>query len=46
MNKVAIVTDSISTIPPEIAREHNIKVIPLYVVINGRDYPETEVDRA
>ena len=45
MNKVAIVTDTISTIPRQMAQEHGIKVIPLYVVMDGKDYPEMEVDR-
>ena len=46
MKKVAIVTDSISTIPPEMAQEHDIKVIPLHIVLDGKDYLETQVDRA
>jgi len=46
MNKVAIVTDSVSTIPQQMAQEYNIKVIPLYVVVDGRDYAETEADKA
>ena len=45
MNKVAIVTDTISTIPRQMAQEHGIKVIPMYVVMDGKDYPEMEVDR-
>jgi DegV family protein with EDD domain len=46
MKKVAIVTDSISTIPAKMAQEYDIKVLPLYVVTEGKDYPETEVDKA
>ncbi len=46
MKKVAIITDSISSIPPEMAQEHDIKVIPLHIILDDKDYPETEVDRA
>ena len=45
MKKVAIVTDSISTIPWQMAQKYGIEVVPLYVVMDGKDYPETEVDR-
>jgi len=45
MKKVAIVTDTLSTIPRKIAEEHGIKLMPMYVVMDGKDYPETEVDR-
>jgi len=45
LNKVAIVTDTISTIPQQMAQECGIKIVPLYVVMDGKDYPETEVDR-
>ena len=45
MNKVAIITDSISTMPEQMAQEYGVKIIPLYVILDGRDYPETEVDR-
>jgi len=46
MNKVAIVTDSISTVPQQMAQEYDIKVMPLYIVMDGKDYVETEVDRS
>jgi DegV family protein with EDD domain len=46
MRKVAIMTDSLSTIPQQMAQEYDIKVMPLYVVMDGKDYAETEIDRA
>ena len=45
MNKVAIMTDTISGIPPEMAEEFGIKVIPLYMIMDGISYVETEVNR-
>lgn len=45
MNKVAIMTDTISGIPPEMAEELSIKVIPLYIIMDGISYVETEVDK-
>jgi len=45
MNKVAIMTDTISGIPPEMAEELNIKVIPLHIIMDGISYVETEVDK-
>lgn len=46
MNKVAIMTDTISGISPEIAEEFDIKVMPLHIVIDGTSYVETQVDKA
>jgi DegV family protein with EDD domain len=46
MDKVAIITDSVSTIPEQMAQEYGVKIVPLYVVVDGKDYPETEADRA
>ena len=46
MKKVAIMTDTISDMTQEIADKHNIKVLPLYVVIEGKSHPETEIDLA
>ena len=46
MKKVAVVTDSISAIPQQMAQEYDIKALPLYIVVDGKDYAETELDRA
>ena len=44
MNKVAIMTDTASEMPQEIADKHNIKVVPMGIVIEGKAYPENEVN--
>lgn len=44
MKKVAIVTDTISTIPPEMAKEYEIEVLPFYVITDGKQYLDTEFD--
>lgn len=44
MKEVAIMTDSVTCMSPEIAGEYDIKVLPTSVVIDGKSYYETEVD--
>ena len=44
MKKVAIMTDTIASIPREIAKEYGIEIIPFHVVIDGKSYVETEID--
>ena len=44
MEKVAIMTDTTSEMPQEIADKHNIKVVPMGIVIEGKAYPENEVN--
>ena len=44
MKEVAILTDSVTCMSPEIAHEYDIKVLPTSVVIDGKSYYETEVD--
>ena len=44
MNKVAIVTDSISHMPQELIDKYDIRMVPMGIVIEGKAYPETEVD--
>ena len=46
MNKVAIITDTVSGVPPKIAEAFDIKVIPLSIIMDGVTYAETEVDKA
>jgi DegV family protein with EDD domain len=38
MAKVGIVTDSISCLPPEVAKEYGIKIVPETFTINGKSY--------
>ena len=46
MKKVAVMTDTVSDMTQEIADKHNIKVLPVYVVIEGKSHPETELKLA
>src|SRR3954454_3101730 len=44
MSQVAVVTDSTSYLPPGVAEQHGVVVVPLYVVFGGdRTVPETDV---
>jgi DegV family protein with EDD domain len=45
MKKVAIITDSVATIPPQIAEKYGISVVLSHVVMDGKDYIETEIDK-
>jgi DegV family protein with EDD domain len=38
MAKVGIVTDSTNCLPPELIREHQIRVVPVGMVIDGKPY--------
>lgn len=44
MDKVAVMLDSVSHIPPELADKYNIRIEPLGIVIDGKPYAETEID--
>ncbi len=44
MNKVAIITDSISAVPAEMAQKYGIGIVSAHVIMDGKDYPDTEVD--
>lgn len=44
MNKVVIMADTATSIPQEMAKEYGIEVIPVYVVMDGKSYIETEID--
>lgn len=41
---VALVTDSTASLPPELARQHDVAVVPLQVVIGARSYDEGTED--
>jgi DegV family protein with EDD domain len=43
MQKVAVVTDSISCLPPEILKEYDIRVVPVGLVIDRKVYRDTEL---
>jgi fatty acid kinase fatty acid binding subunit len=38
MSKVVVVTDSSANIPPELARQLDIRVVPLLLAVNGRTF--------
>jgi len=44
MNKVAVMTDTASNMAPEIARKFDIKLILFHVLMDDKDYLDTEVD--
>ena len=44
MKKVAIMADSLAAIPQEVVQQYDIRIIPLHVIIDGKDYLDTEVD--
>ena len=44
MGKVAIMTDTISYMPQELANEYQIKIVPMHVIFEGKDHVENEVD--
>lgn len=41
MRKVAVVTDSAASIPPALAAEYEIEVVPLNLVLEDRSYPDS-----
>jgi DegV family protein with EDD domain len=43
MARVAVVTDSISCIPPELLKEYEILVIPIGMIINRKVYKDTDL---
>jgi DegV family protein with EDD domain len=43
MSNVAIVTDSISCLPPEILKQYDIRVVPVGLVIDRKVYRDTEL---
>ena len=44
MEKVAIMTDTASNMSPEIAGKFDIKLIPFHIIMDGKDYLDTEID--
>ena len=46
MKKVAVMTDTVSYIPEQVAKENNVTVIATHVIIDGRSHRENEIDLA
>jgi len=44
MRKVAVMTDTLASVPSEIQKEYGIRVIPFHIIMDGKDYLETEVN--
>jgi DegV family protein with EDD domain len=38
MSKIAFVTDTVSCLPPELVKEHGIKIVPTWMIVNGKSY--------
>ena len=46
MQKVAVMTDTVSYMPEQVAKQHDITVIPTHVIFNGKSHFEDEIDLA
>jgi len=44
MNKVAIITDSVSLLTPEIAETYGIKVVSTHITMDGKDYLDADMN--
>lgn len=46
MKKVAVMTDSVSYLPQQVAKENDITLLPTHVIIDGKSHFENEIDLA
>lgn len=46
MKKVAVMTDTVSYMPEQVARENDITIVPAYVIVDGKSHRENEIDFA
>ena len=44
MKKVAVMTDRTSSMAQEVAERFDIKMVPIHIIMDGKDYLDTEVD--
>ena len=44
MPNIAVMTDTVSYMPEEVAKKYNITIIPTYVIINGESHRENQLD--
>lgn len=42
--KVAVIVDAPAAVPQELVDRYDLEIVPLHAIIDGKDYPETEVD--
>jgi len=45
MKEVMVVTDTLSSITPELAEEHDVMVVPYHLIMDGKDYLDNTTDR-
>ena len=43
--KVAIVTDTVASVPLEIQQKYSISIVPLHIILNSKDLGEESIDR-
>ena len=43
--KVAVVTNTIASVPQELAEKYGISIVPFHVILEGKDYGEMGMDR-
>ena len=46
MKKVAVMTDTVTYMPEQVAKENDITLLPTHVVFNGKSHFENEIDLA
>jgi len=39
MKEVMVITDTLSSISPELAEEYDVIVVPYHLIFDGKDYP-------
>ena len=44
MSKVAVMTDSVSLLTPEIAATYGITVVSTHITMDGKDYLDTDIN--
>ncbi len=45
MKEVMVITDTLSSITPELAEEHDVMVLPYHLIFDGKDYLDNAFDR-
>ena len=43
--EVMVITDTLSSITPELAKEYDVIVVPYHLIMDGKDYPDNTTDR-
>jgi DegV family protein with EDD domain len=41
---VAVIVDAPAAVPQEMVEQYDLGIVPLHAIIDGKDYPETDVD--